>query len=795
MNIQKTIYTLFFAVGISYGAIANATPKVDTLRTPDGLLASELLSNNSSALQEYANLGYRQAIDEFMNEGTSLSPSTMGRIAESFRKNGNYPAAEGWFEQMISQTENALHFLHYAEVLKANGKCQEAKTWFAKYEKSTGASIDNYTDCVPNASAQNGDIKVTNAAALNTPYLDFSPVEYQGGLLLTSNRHVRNKAVNRKDKWSKNNFTDIIVANKDVDYFTYTFKSLKQKINSKFHDGVPSFMPDGNTVVFTKSNKKGKNKNNIIDLKLYSIDLSAGINTRPTELPINSDDYATCHPSVSLNGNKLYFASNRPGGFGGLDIWVSEMKDGAWQSPKNLGPTVNTKGNESFPYVAADDKLYYSSNGLLGFGGLDIFMTSFDKVDNAWTEPINLGEPMNSTYDDFGLIINNEKNGGYLSSNRIGGLGEDDIYTWEGELSFDIENNMIDLLIVDQLTQKILPNVEVVLVSENGTKKYTTDSKGQVTIRRPKGSKVKVKINENGYTTLDQDVNTNALNPDQPFKLKLKKVYNTNLEMTILNLSNNRPLNGAKVVLENLCTGEKTTLNANSGGKVTMNIDCACNYKMTASKTDFVNGTSDVIMESLNCQSMADSGKPVKKTLGLSPKKVAPAPPVVSKRIETSASGRSTMTGTLTANKLNRYFLGVDEPLYGVGQVIQLSNILYDFNKANIRSDASYELDYLYTLMTTYPSLNIEMMSHTDARGKQSYNQDLSQRRAVSARQYLISKGIAPSRITARGYGESSTINGCVDGVNCSEDEHQRNRRTEIKVTAFSESNVRIQGQ
>ncbi len=279
-------------------------------------------------------------------------------------------------------------------------------------------------------TSQIGRVVISNLNMLNSSDMDYSPILYQDGIVFTSTR----KHKGSKKKWFKN-------YKKEYSYLFFSKKTnrgefrkpqpLKGNLNGRYHEGAATFNASGTLMFFTRNTSEGKNRFGKINLKIYMAKNVKGYWKEIKELPFNSDRHSTCHPSLSADGKRLYFASNRYGGFGGMDIYVSYFEDGKWQYPINLGPEVNSAGNETFPFIDENDELYFSSDGHGGEGGLDIFKTSFKQTEiESWNEPVNIGQPFNSEKDDFGFTIYNNSQEGFFTSSREGGLGRDDIYTW-----------------------------------------------------------------------------------------------------------------------------------------------------------------------------------------------------------------------------------------------------------------------------------------------------------------------------------------------------------------------------
>lgn len=388
---------------------------------------------------------YHQVIEK-KGENDTLSL----KVAECYRKLNWQDSAASWYSQIRDESVmDPLHHLYYAQALQYTGNFDEAKVQYEKYhELAAGDSraalkitaIENRDDYYIDSSLYH-----ISELSTNSVEADFAPSYYMNGFVFASARE-RPALIQKKFKWNQKPYLDLYYA-EAVDSGNYAKPvGLSKHVNSKFHEGPVTTYDDGRKMIFTRNNflqGTGKSEDGIIKLKLYSAEISEDHQwTNIEELPFNSDEYSVGHPTISRDGNTLYFASDRPGGFGGTDIWVSRF-DTAWSEPVNLGDQINSEGNEMFPFIHDDSLLYFASNGYGGLGGLDIYKTWV-----AADEPgvINLGFPVNTTKDDFALVLDDQGKKGYFSSNREGGTGDDDIY------SLMLNRVIVDAYLVDKAT-------------------------------------------------------------------------------------------------------------------------------------------------------------------------------------------------------------------------------------------------------------------------------------------------------------------------------------------------------
>ncbi len=434
----------------------------------------------------YENYNYPDAISRYkyaLKHGHENQQYLMKRLANGYRLQGDYENASIWYEKLVKfERVEPVEYFHYAKVLESEKKFAEAQQWFDKYKSvmpsdSRAFTYSNYS--VKKVSDLYEDKKTYELFNLkmNTEFDEFSPAWYGDYVVFTSNRPDQ-ELIKRKHSWNDTYYLDYFIAEKETDGQLKRTQSYPL-LNSPYHDGPLTFSENGDLVIFTRntSNPNGKliaDDKSTVRLSIFSSQkINDGGSTgwsEPKELPFNISGYSCQHPTLSKDGRKLYFASDMPGGNGGMDLYVCEKRGWSWGQPKNLGNNINTSGDEVFPYIYKDSLLYFSSNGHLGLGGLDVFVTS--AID--YTYPANLGYPINDAMDDFGFIIDGKGKRGYFSSNREGGQGRDDIY------GFDvIKNNKYQYeQIMDTTMMPLVADNQAGIVTNPGTAK----GPGRVTV-------------------------------------------------------------------------------------------------------------------------------------------------------------------------------------------------------------------------------------------------------------------------------------------------------------------------
>ena len=791
-------------------------------------------------------------------------------LAECYRKISDPQNAEFLYGQVVRLPEaQPIHFLYYGEMLQRNGKCDLAREWYAKFAEAVpedvrGQYLSKACDYEAELKSKGEEIYSVKRTEFNSNLDDFGAAFYKDGIIFASERD-KGSAVKRNHCWTGEPFLDLYfvpIKNCGVDVQTGRPEKFTSDINSKYHDAIVTFTKDQSTIFFTRNNyskgKTGADDQGIIRLKIYTSKKKGTGFGNEESLPFNSDEYSNAHPSVNANGTKLYFASDMPGGFGGMDLYVSELENGRWGPPMNLGPSVNTEGNELFPFIHSSGRLYFASDGQLGMGGIDVFYVD-PRGDGQWTAPENPGAPINSVDDDFGIMLNDEGTCGFFSSDRQGGSGRDDIY------SFTKHATPVKIYVYDEATKE--PIVDALITSDSCVKKILKTGKdGRAIVDMKFNSCCTYTAEMSGYekNTKQGCVKDAVSSENVVVEIPLHRNKKFLVDGFVFDQNTGLPLADAKVTLMGCDTTQTNqTFTTDASGKFTFKLDDGCCYKlrgekdkyfavttpdtictkgMVASKSFSVNmnlqpssttepKTPDVAVTT-NPTDLTNSGSTMKTTPidpnavyfdadkglylkngkpftgkdngltykngkvvgGKTPDKVANQKPVNPNTVHYDPEkGVYVKNGKPFTGKNNGVSYKDGRAIDGFTQagttytsepnaVSYLLHIYYDFDQYNLRDESMPELEKLLKLMKDNPSEIVEISSHTDARGSNSYNNRLSQRRAESVVRWLIDKGIERDRLVPRGYGESMTTNKCVNQIKCSEEEHQLNRRTEFRV-------------
>ena len=614
-------------------------------------------------------------------------------------------------------------------------------------------------------------VVIVNEQTINSDKLEFCPAFYKDGIVFISTNNGGTKK--KKDKKLKDLAVSILVSRRGPSSFLTKPEVFSSELSSEYNDGPITFDSRQEQIFFSTNNKE-KAKDGNFKQKICTATFTDGKWGAVSALPFNNIESDFIHPTISIDGSKLYFASNKPNGFGAFDIYVSQKNGEVWGEPINLGPKVNSDKNDVFPFTHSNGNLFFASDGRGGAGGLDIFYTKTDEK-SVYANPKNLGRPFNSENDDFGFILDLESKNGYFSSSRSGGKGQDDIYSFTTSDVIAKDEEMVKkpkkviLYVVDKINSNEIGaadvkflnisglslgdivtdnngniislatknNVDVLaMANSNSTNKLVTDKEGKAEIKVMEGDYL-LSVNKAGYQP--KQVMFTAADERDEMLILLEKI--TGGIPMVMTLKNNRgnPIPGASVTLKNDDTGETQVITSDENGKLKYYVKPNTNYSVSANKNNYTTGKSKF------------------NTNGLSAESPQELPVNVSME-------------------------EVESPL-AEGKVFELKNVYYNYNDASIRQDASKDLDALVSILNAYPEIEIELSSHTDSRGSTEYNQKLSQNRAISAATYLTQKGINANRIKAIGYGESKLRNKCTDGATCTEAEHKINRRTEVRIT------------
>lgn len=382
---------------------------------------------------------FREAINEYERavRNKKQSEEIVKKNGDAYYMIDDYRNAAYWYTNIpnISLEKNKEYAFRYLNCMKALGLNSNADSVIKELIE---ASFDdgritllknNKTDFPENSHNTNYKVSILG---INSAYTDYAPTIYGNQLVFTSGRRNASE-IQWKNDWTGQYFTDLYVAELK-DMIPDNPKIFSKLPPTKLNESTSAFTKDGKTMYFTRSNSvKGKiirNDHGATTLKIYRASLIDGKWGDIVDLPFNMDDFMTAHPALSSDEKTLYFMSNRPGTLGQSDIYkVSILEDGTFGKPENLGSMINTEGKESFPFISNENELYFASDGRPGFGGLDIYVSEIGE-NGSYAEPENMGSEINSPQHDFSVVVDSKTKIGFFASNRPGGMGNDDIYSF-----------------------------------------------------------------------------------------------------------------------------------------------------------------------------------------------------------------------------------------------------------------------------------------------------------------------------------------------------------------------------
>lgn len=490
----------------------------------------------ASADRKYENFAYIDAIKTYerVAEKGYKSVDMFQKLGNSYYFNGELDKAAKWYDELFTMApdQQPEYFYRYAQSLKAIGQTEKANEMLDKFHQKAGNDargnlFDDNKNYLDRIRMNSGRYKVEDAG-INSKYSDYGSAFFLNKLVFTSARDTGG-LMHRRHKWTNQSFTNLYVTDLGEDLTLGKVNKFSKKINSKFHESSAIFSKDGKTMYFTRNNfldgKKGKDGKEITLIKVYKAIFENEEWTKVTELPFNSDQYSVAHPSLSPDEKTLYFVSDMPGTIGQSDIFkVKINEDSSFGTPENLGNAINTEGKETFPLITDENELYFASDGHPGLGGLDIFVSKVNAEGNSIGEIQNLGDGANSPKDDFAYLIDTKSRKGFVTSNRGGGQGYDDVYKFLETKRLKCEQELYGK-VTDLATAQILPDTKISLFDSkfNLVNTAVTDPSGNYTFAVECGKTYNVRAAKIDYTTKEQKISIPMVNNGKtnlPFALE-----------------------------------------------------------------------------------------------------------------------------------------------------------------------------------------------------------------------------------------------------------------------------------
>lgn len=656
--------------------------------------------------------------------------------------NNQSKAIDHWTNVYENSLATEKDKLEYGKCLLANYRTDNAKMIFRDLIKSTDPAISSWGKAFSNINSFYEDsalCKVYEVAGFKTEKSEYSPVFFRSELIYVT-EEKKNKPASILNAVS-NQRAFMLYSSGRTDSTTYKKgKVFNKQIQSKYLNGPVCITPDDSVIYFTRTMpkaelKKAANpKSATLKLQIFYTQINTFGFAHPEikPFPYNSTEYDCMHPAIDKTGKKLYFASDMPGTLGGKDIWMCEWKDQAWSKPVNLGPQINSSGNEAFPFVNKDGVLYFASDNRPGLGGFDLFFADPKNSSGSFSEAENMGAPINTQFDDFGISFFNDGKRGYFSSNRKNDLRDDDIYFFVNDKPRSIPTR---IQFTDSVSNAGIV-VEFTLSTGNSVFHEKLEPGAAFNTRVRSGRDIRINASSEGFKP-ELFIRNITFN-DTILTVELKPKSLKCIAGKILDKDENKPVRGMKVAI----------YDEDGNNYLNLLTDTSGNYKV--------------------CQ------LPLDKDLYIGSEK---KPDYFSNTDRFRIKKDTDLLKDILAQKIV------------IGKPIKIDHIYFDQGKFNVRPDAATELDKLVRLMKDNPEVIIELSSHTDCTGPAVKNLSLSDKRAKSSADYIVKHGIDKKRITGKGYGESKLVNDCrCEGnsvTECTEEQHAQNRRVEIKVTGL----------
>lgn len=706
--------------------------------------------DNSWADDLFDQKKFEQALPKYVKEYEkgAATERDIYRIALCYENMRQNELSVPYLKELSDKYPGKLNYKYkLAQAQMCAGNYKEAKDNLSSYGKLSKIGTYDYLAGLEKTDIVTDDFVDVERLKLNSSSMDFAPYVIDNNLFFVSSR-TKNKSSFSQDKWSGQGFCQLYFISEDEIGNGKTNPEIfkKDEISDKYHEGPIGVDPSTNDLYFTRNRYKESSEdaslNHTVNLQIFKSEYQDSKQDYSTnfENPFSWDNkyYTVAFPSFSPDGEYMVFAGNMLDSYvnyGGLDLYYCKKNDGAWTEPVNLGDRINTPGNETYPFIDNNGRLYFSSNGHFGYGGLDIYITDFKPDNFNYLE--HLKAPINSSTDDYGYYIDESNSKGYFASNRDGRFN-DDIYSFE--------KNVIRISgkVLDKISNASVPNVSLVVVNDSrGTdQKLITDDQGYFEIELEQKSKYRFDVDHEGYDKNSTIYLTKS--DDDNINIVLDRIYEpTSMEVVVNDLYGN-PLPYANVIVKNEENYTKQVYQTDGYGVLRTNVNTWSEFSVYAEKD-----------EEIPCISYDDYAQVVVNTYG---KKQSD---VISK--------------TVTVRRPN---------CNGVEKVY----LYYNYDESDVRNDAEYSLDKLLRIFKAQSDYSqLQIISYADCRGTMMYNEDLAEKRSNAIAKYLIKQRGVKKRnlVMLDGGGEKDLTGYCYCGnfnPDCDEFDHQLNRVTIVTI-------------
>jgi len=632
---------------------------------------------------------------------------------------------------------------------------------------------------------------IFNEVAANSEDMDLAPAFYKNGVVFVSNR----KSKGGRDRKTGEAFFSLWFSPGDPNGKLTPASSLPLEVTTTKNEGPVTFSRDFKTLIYSQNdNKDGVPKagrDGKIHMKIYVANDNGREWKRQGEMPFCSSEYDCMYPSLSTDNRRLYFSSNMPGGHGGFDIYYTDLSDAGWTKPTNAGPIINSDADERFPFIAQSGTLFFSSNGHNTLGGYDLFFAN--PTPEGFQEVYNLNAPYNTPANETSIIVDFDGKTGFFTSDREPGMGGLDIFSFKSAKGIQgIEKPKVipaEIVVVDASTNEPLQGASIHLLEPSddgfvssksnnfydldllpvqdqknalsmqltrkdgdalGNPDLTTNTQGKASVDLTRYKSYFVLVNLEGYVTGDRLIVADKLeNGKLRFSLRVQPPC-MRAGGTVVTQKFGTRISNATVKFTHARTGFITLARTTMNGQFDACLPEEGNYIVTVEKSGFK--TEDFRLT-------ARPNDPQFNEVTLTPE------------VENA-----------TADDVAPLANGLRQ-----GSVIVMDKIFYEYNKATLNYSAVRHLDALYELLLKYPEMQVDLVSHTDTRGKADANMELTEERSKNAKTYLTYRGISADRIGAYGKGETEPRNHCLEGVECNDQQHQENNRLEIRIVKMGQ--------
>jgi outer membrane protein OmpA-like peptidoglycan-associated protein len=711
-------------------------------------------------------------------------------LGDCYYYTNQYDKAQEQYAFLIRSKSVELNeecYFRYAQTLKAQGNYTEADKvmrdfFVASNNKVALEKLGKDIKNLKNVTAIGERFDIRNLA-INTENSEFGGVVLGENLIFAAVKKKPN-LFDKTYKWNNETYLNLVSiplknVNLNDSIVTYFSKDLK----SAMHESNAIFTKNGKFMYFTRNNsnngRRGKNTDKISTIQIFRAEFVNNKWTNVVALHFNSPDYSVEHPALSPDEKTLYFASDMPGTLGSFDIYSVSINGSTYGNPINLGDKINTAKREQFPFVSDDNKLYFSSNGHEGYGALDIFVS--DIQNNSFTKAVNVGLPVNSGYDDFAYYINSETKEGYFSSDRPGGKGKDDIYSLKETKDLLVEDckQYIAGIITDADSHLVLENATVVLKNSTNQEieKAVTATDGKFSFTIECEANYSIFVTKENYTENSRTFKIfSERNKSNDGSMEIRSLQIIKKEEQIA-LEQKRAAD--LLLAQQLKAAELVALEQKKKA------DAIAFQEKKIAETNALKQKRKDDAVALESKRLADlvAIQQLKKDKLAADKKEAELAAANKKDKLAADKKQSELTATKKKEKTAAILASEKDVVMDKDRlIIKTDPIYFDYNMWYIRKDSKRILNRIVELMNKYPEMVVETGSHTDNRGNDKFNLDLSQKRADATRGYILEQGIPKNRISSKGYGETVQIIKCIPEDSCNEEQHELNRRSEFVI-------------